>query len=133
MKGPGRTHMSAHSSPSSRRAEAPRGPTPPPGHPPFCLSRTQPAGISSALQSKSIWSTRGRVRPQTTTQEVVMIKSSVKDQRKASGCKFLSSASSRRTESLATTSCQEELGRAHSVAVLRYAILIGVLVLHALR
>ena len=125
--------MSAHSSPSSRRAEAPRGPTPPPGHPPFCLSRTQPAGISSALQSKSIWSTRGRVRPQTTTQEVVMIKSSVKDQRKASGCKFLSSASSQRTESLATTSCQEELGRAHSVAVLRYAILIGVLVLHALR
>jgi hypothetical protein len=48
---------------------------------------------------------------------MVMIKSSVEDQRKASGCKFFSSTSSQRAESPATTSCQEELGRALSIAV----------------
>lgn len=35
--------------PSSHRAEAPKAPTPPPGHPPFCLSRMRPAGVSSCF------------------------------------------------------------------------------------
>ena len=60
-----------------------------------------------------------------------MIKSSLEDQRKASGCKFFSSTSSQRAESPAA-SRGEELGRALSVAVLCYGIPIGVLVLHAL-
>ena len=49
VKGPGRTHKRAHRFPSSRRAEAPRAPMPPPGHPQFCLSRIQPAGVSNCF------------------------------------------------------------------------------------
>lgn len=125
VKGPGRTHKGAHRFPSSRRAEAPRPPTPPPGHLPLLFLECDPLAFPTALRSKSIWSARGRVRPQSTTQEVVMIKSSLEDQRKASGCRLFSSTSSQRSRG-------EELGGALSVAVLCYGVPIGVLVLHAL-
>ena len=38
LKGLERTHMRAHRSLNSHRPEVPREPTPPPGHPSFCLS-----------------------------------------------------------------------------------------------